>query len=105
MQNQSKYQLKYLSRELRLNEYYLSHLISEHLHMNFREYLNSIRIDYAVQMMQSTRLSLTHIWADAGFESQTTFNRAFQRTMHVTPSQYRKSLRSSSDSFSSISSI
>lgn len=82
--------LKYLAKELHLNEYYLSHTISEHLQMNFREYLNKIRLDYATRMLQSTNIPLTNIWADAGFESQTTFNRVFKSHMNMTPSQYRQ---------------
>ena len=81
--------LKTVSRALRISEYYLSHLISENLHMNFREYVNGLRLDYAIQLIQSTRLPLTHIWTEAGFESQTTFNRVFKQVMNVTPSQYR----------------
>lgn len=81
--------LKTVSQALRISEYYLSHLISENLHMNFREYVNGLRLDYAIQLIQSTRLPLTHIWTESGFESQTTFNRVFRQVMNTTPSQYR----------------
>lgn len=82
--------LKSIAQELHLSDYYLSHVISKHLQMNFREYLNKIRMDYAMQLMHSTNLPLTRIWSDAGFESQVTFNRVFKNDMHMTPSQYRK---------------
>ena len=85
--------LKSVAQKLRISEYYLSHLVSENLHMNFREYLNGLRLDYAVQLIQSTRLPLTHIWTEAGFESQTTFNRVFKSVMNTTPSQYRSDIQ------------
>lgn len=81
--------LDYLAQELHLNKYYISRLISEHLHMNFRKYLNTLRLDYALQKMQSTNISLTSIWNEAGFESQTTFSRVFKEHLHMIPSEYR----------------
>lgn len=54
--------LEVLAKELHVNKYYLSHTISDCLQMNFREYLNEIRLDYAMQLIRSTDLTLTRIW-------------------------------------------
>lgn len=62
--------LEELARNLHVNKYYLSHTFSSRLQMNFREYLNRIRLEYATQQIRSTRKPLTEIWEDAGFESQ-----------------------------------
>ena len=48
--------LEGLAAKLHVNKYYLSHTFSGRLQMNFREYLNRIRLEYAVQL-----LSLIHI--------------------------------------------
>lgn len=71
--------LEELARNLHVNKYYLSHTFSSRLQMNFREYLNRIRLEYATQQIRSTRKPLTEIWEDAGFESQRSFNRVFMR--------------------------
>lgn len=84
--------LEILAKELHVNKYYLSHIFSGRLHMNFREYLNRIRLEYAMQLIRSTGKSLTSVWEDAGFNSQRSFNRVFQETMGMTPLEYRKSI-------------
>lgn len=81
--------LEVLAKELHVNKYYLSHTISDHLQMNFREYLNEIRLEYAMHLIQTTNLPLTQIWGEAGFESQTSFNRVFRKKMSMTPREYR----------------
>ena len=90
---QEKITLSDLSRELCVSPSTLSHLFSEKMHTHFRHYLNSIRADYAAQQIRTTNLPITQIWADAGFESQRTFNRVFQELYHVTPTQYRVEIR------------
>lgn len=84
--------LEILAKELHVNKYYLSHIFSDRLHMNFRRYLNRIRLEYAMQLIRSTRQSLTSVWEAAGFNSQRSFNRVFQETMDMTPLEYRKSI-------------
>lgn len=83
--------LELLAKELNVNKFYLSHTISDRLQMNFREYLNEIRLDHALHLIRSSDLSLTQIWGDCGFESQSSFNRVFRRKTQMTPSKYRKS--------------
>lgn len=82
--------LELLARELHISKYYLSHIFSERLQMNFRQYLNHIRLDYALQLLRTTDHSITRIWEEAGFNSQRSFNRFFQETLGKTPLSYRK---------------
>lgn len=84
--------LELLSQELHVNKYYLSHIFSDHLQMNFRQYLNHIRLDYAKQLLQTTDYSVTRVWEEAGFNSQCSFNRFFLDTVGTTPLAYRKSV-------------
>ena len=84
--------LEILAKELHINKYYLSHIFSGRLHINFRGYLNRIRLEYALQLIRSTRQPLTSVWEEAGFNSQRSFNRIFQETMGMTPLEYRKSI-------------
>lgn len=79
-----------LAAELHVNKYYLSHIFSRKLQMNFREYLNRIRLSYAEQLITTTDRPLTEIWAESGFESQSSFNRIFREAEGMTPREYRE---------------
>ncbi len=82
--------LELLAKELNVNKYYLSHTLSNSLHMDFRQYLNRIRMEYAMQAIQSNERPLTEIWMEAGFNSQRSFNRVFRDVAGMTPLEYRK---------------
>lgn len=84
--------LETLARALHVNKYYISNLFSSRLQMNFRQYLNRIRLDYACQLIRDSKAPLTDIWAEAGFNSQRSFNRTFSEITGMTPRQYRKSV-------------
>lgn len=81
-----------LASELNLNHYYVSHLFSKNFHMPLPQYLNLLRIDHAVDLMQNTDLTLTQIWIHSGFQTQRSFNRAFSQVHGTSPSKYKKSL-------------
>jgi AraC-like DNA-binding protein len=79
-----------LAAHLNINKYYLSRLFSTKLNTNFNKYLNYIRLNYALTLIQSSSYTLTRISIDSGFESQRTFNRAFREVFHLSPSEYRQ---------------
>lgn len=89
---QEQLTLERLSRELHVNKYYISHLFAERLQMNFRQYLNHIRLEYALQMMDATDWPMTRVWEEAGFNSQRSFNRCFRENMGMAPTEYRKKM-------------
>lgn len=82
--------LEILAGELHFNKYYISRVFRGKLNCGFHEYLNRLRLDYAVRLLQDTNRTVTDIWQEAGFESQRTFNRAFLDCYKTTPSQYRR---------------
>lgn len=59
-------------------------------------YLNQVRIQAAKDLIETSDLSLTQICSRVGYESLTYFGRVFKDFIGVTPSQYRKQLRSRS---------
>ncbi len=82
--------LSILAEHLNVSKYHLSRIFSTKLNTSFNKYLNNIRLDYAITLMQLTDYSLTQISMDSGFESQRTFNRAFLEVFHLSPSEYRQ---------------
>ncbi len=79
-----------LAKHLNVSKFYLSRTFSSKLNTSFNRYINYIRANYALTLIQSTNYSLTRISVDAGFESQRTFNRAFKEIFGLTPSEYRQ---------------
>ncbi len=75
---------------LYVSSFHLSRIFSKVLKMNFNDYLNSLRINAAVQLMDSTDLPITRIAYEVGFGSGRTFNRAFKKQMNTTPSAFRR---------------
>ena len=82
--------LSILSKELHLNKYYISHVMSNKLNIGFNDYINSLRVSSACKLLVKNELSITEISEAVGFNTMRTFNRAFIKQMSCTPSEYRK---------------
>ncbi len=54
------------------------------------DYLNSIRLERAMQLLKSTRLSVTEIASECGFSGASYFTELFTRQKGCPPSRYRK---------------
>lgn len=69
----------------------LSKLIQEYAGMNLSDYLNKLRVEYSVTLMQEKpHFSNDAIATEAGFSSRSTFYAAFSKNFGMTPTQYRK---------------
>lgn len=78
-----------MAKELCVSKYVLSRIFSSTFHTNFNQYLNEQRLNYAVSMLEYTDWSITDICLESGFQSQRTFNRAFQEKYKKTPREYK----------------
>lgn len=79
-----------IAEEFGYEYHYLSRQFSNHFHMNFKQFLNTYRADYARDQLLHTTKSITEIAMNSGFQTTRTFNRVFQEQTGVTPSEYRK---------------
>ena len=84
-----KITLDKMAYDLGVSKYVLSRLFSKTFHCNFVSYVNGIRLNYAVSMLNDTNESITSICYGCGFESQRTFNRVFKERYRITPREYR----------------
>lgn len=75
--------------------YRLRRIMTQHLRArNFRQFLNTYRIEFAKQRLRQTddgKLSVTDVAFEAGFNSLSTFNRAFKEQVGQTPNAWRES--------------
>ncbi|MBO5339643.1 MAG: helix-turn-helix domain-containing protein [Oscillospiraceae bacterium] len=61
----------------------------QRLELNFRSYLNDLRISAARQLLTQTNRPITDIVYESGFVNQGTFNRLFLKSCGMTPREYR----------------
>jgi AraC-like DNA-binding protein len=71
----------------------LSKVINSTYGQNFNDYINRFRVDEAVKLMNDPaykNFNILVVAYDAGFNSKSTFNRAFKKVTGVTPKDYLK---------------
>ena len=96
MSEEKIYHDNFLTREkvselLGSNRTYLSQIINQQTSLTFTQYINEYRINEALKLINDSRdqLPLKTISSNVGFSSTTTFYRAFQDIVGMTPSQYK----------------
>jgi AraC-like DNA-binding protein len=81
--------LDVIARELGISKYNLSRFFSNKMNIGFNDYINSLRVGWAQNLLRSTDKTVTDISFECGFESTRTFNRAFKKTCGLSPQNYR----------------
>ena len=84
-----KISLEQMAYDLGVSKYVLSRVFSKTFHCNFAGYVNGVRLNYVISMLEGTNESIINICYDCGFESQRTFNRVFKERYRMTPREYR----------------
>ena len=96
----------YLSREVSLNDMakdldtnstYLSKIINIRKGKNFSQYINDLRIDYAVEALRTNKTfrkyTIKAIANECGFKSAESFSKCFYKKHGIYPSYYLKQLQ------------
>ncbi len=71
------------------SRYTLSRMFRQHTGLTFTQYLNDRRVSMAMELLASTRMPVTQVALQCGFNSIATFNRVFRELRGCTPTQYR----------------
>ena len=74
---------------VKLDYHYFSRLFKQETGKNFIDYLNSVRIINAQQLLTSTNQSIAFISQNVGFQNPSYFNRVFKSLCGITPKEYR----------------
>jgi ligand-binding sensor domain-containing protein/AraC-like DNA-binding protein len=86
-------QLPELAGKLGLSVHQLSQVINDGFGRNFREFINSLRIEEAKRLLtdpRSREYKLLTVAFESGFNSKATFNQVFRKLTGTTPSEYRE---------------
>ncbi len=89
------FNISILCTTLKINSGYVSKAIRYKGYINFNHYLNFYRVNYVKKLLSEINLkkvTLLYIYTEAGFPSQSTFNRVFKQMEGITPSEYIKNL-------------
>ena len=86
--------LEGLAGQFDISPSYLSKLIKDHCGMTFVSYLASLRVEQAKKLLLETKLSITDIYMQCGFNNRTTFIRTFKKITGLSPSDFRKANKS-----------
>ena len=71
------------------SRYTLSRMFRHHTGQTFTQYLNRRRVTMAEELLSGTKLPVTQVALQCGFNSIATFNRVFREVRGCTPTQYR----------------
>ena len=85
-----------LANKLKTNDKYLSKTIKQYYSKKFVDYVNDLRIDYAIKRLKSNKrfrsYSIKYIADEVGFSNPNTFSKAFEKRQGIKPSSYIKQL-------------
>ena len=70
----------------------LSEMIKEHLGVNFSDYIASLRIQRAKELLRDESLSIQEIAEIVGYNDYFYFTKVFKKVEGISPSKYRKSI-------------
>jgi len=82
--------IDWVAKKLGTNRHYVSDYFNKVLHTTFNDYINTLRLDYAAQLLRDGRVQKSQVCYDAGFNNDHTFRRLFKQKFGCLPSQYGK---------------
>lgn len=72
------------------SKYHFSRIFKAYYQTSLPEYITSVRISKAKELLENPDLSIMDVAFQSGFLSLSSFNRTFKQRNNCTPSQFRK---------------
>ena len=85
--------LDLLADLVHINKYHMAHSFTRDYGISPINYLLSLRLQESRTLLQSTNLSMTQIARIIGFSSPCYFSQIFKKSLGISPSAYRSSMR------------
>lgn len=82
-----------VASQIGLSSFYFSKLFKKYMHMSFPEYMANVRVKKAASLLLDADISITDCAFLSGFQSTTTFNKAFHNVTGFSPRDFRKMFR------------
>lgn len=87
---QSSLSLPEIAARFYISPYYLSRLFKKTTNLTLVEYINSVRIRAARNLLETTHLRVSTIAEQTGFKTPAHFSRIFKQGTGLSPQKYRK---------------
>lgn len=78
-----------ISNQVGFSKYYFCKIFKRQMGVTIHQYVNEFRINKAKELLTYSKLSVNSVATQTGFKTTLTFLRAFERFVHMTPSEYR----------------
>jgi len=89
--------LRSMAKKVKTNATYLSKIINTHKGLSYNDYINSLRIDYAVNRLKNDKkfrsFSIKSIATELGYKSDYSFAKHFKSKTGINPSYYIKKIQ------------
>lgn len=76
-----------------ITDFHLSHFIRNMLGISFQEYLNNVRFEHALQLIDRHDFNILDICLETGFSSSRYLNQMFVKKLGCTVKEYRKQVK------------
>lgn len=88
--------LEIVANEIYMSPFYLSRIFKKTQGVNFVDYLQDCRLDYAKLLLKTTNETVSTISMRCGYNESNSFRRLFKKKVGLSPIEYRKNRSASS---------
>jgi len=74
---------------LKMSTTYLGRIFRNHEMLSLSEYINEVRLNEALKLLEETEISVNEVMERAGFSNQSHFFKLFKKKFSTTPKEYR----------------
>ncbi len=79
-----------ICKQVHFSKYYFCKLFKEHTGISIHQYINEYRINKSKELLTYSKMSIKSIAESVGFKNTLTYIRWFEKSMNMTPSEYRQ---------------
>lgn len=87
-----KLSIDQLARQFMCSKSTIMNSFKRNYHVTVNQYLTSVRLDHACQLLKRRGMSIREVAERCGFSDQNYFSKVFIRAMGMTPTKYREQL-------------
>ena len=81
-----------MAKQIHMNPFYFSSYFKKQTGRNFKDFLNAVRLNHALELLVGTDLRSYEIAEEVGFKDSRYFTELFSRAYGRTPTAYRKAM-------------
>lgn len=87
--------LKKIQENLSLNSFQVNEILSDEFKMNYKKYVNYLRVEKSMDLLQNTDIPINAIAEKVGYCYSNSYSRVFKQFRSITPQEYRTSVKKS----------